>query len=145
MRRSPLRGNLTVNRLYWHFTLMPSRISEKLPLMNLFKRRWLTFTDSFTVIAVERKGVIWYHESNLTPPNHYLNRCWLTVNLSIKNKLKHYADVIMTTLASQITSLTVVYSIVYSGVDQRKHQSSASLAFVRGIHRDRWIPRTKGQ
>ena len=47
----------------------------------------------------------------------------------------HYDDVIMTTLASQITSLTVVYSIVYSAVDQRKHQSSASLAFVRGIHR----------
>ena len=41
----------------------------------------------------------------------------------------------MTTLASQITSLTVVYSIVYSGVIQRKHQSSASLAFVREIHR----------
>ena len=38
-------------------------------------------------------------------------------------------------LASQITSLTVVYSIVYSGVNQRKHQSSASLAFVREIHR----------
>ena len=43
----------------------------------------------------------------------------------------HYDDVTMTTLASQITSLTIVYSIVYSGVDQRKHQSSASLAFVR--------------
>ena len=51
----------------------------------------------------------------------------------------------MTTMASQITSLTVVYSIVYLGVDQRKHQSSASLAFVQGIHRDRWIPRTKGR
>ena len=38
-------------------------------------------------------------------------------------------------IASQITSLTTVYSIVYSGVDQRIHQSSASLAFVRGIHR----------
>ena len=38
-------------------------------------------------------------------------------------------------LASQITSLAVVYSIVYSGVNQRKHQSSASLAFVREIHR----------
>ena len=38
-------------------------------------------------------------------------------------------------MTSQITSLTmVVYSIVYSGADQRKHQSSASLAFVRGIH-----------
>ena len=59
--------------------------------------------------------------------------------------LWHYDDVIMTTIASQITSLTVVYSVVYSGADQRKHQSSASLAFERGIHRDRWIPRTKGQ
>ena len=38
-------------------------------------------------------------------------------------------------MASQITSLTIVYSTVYSGEDQRKHQSSASLAFVRGIHR----------
>ena len=56
-----------------------------------------------------------------------------------------YTDVIMTTMASQITSLTVVYSTVYSDADQRNHQSSASLAFVWGIHRDRWIPRTKGQ
>ena len=47
----------------------------------------------------------------------------------------HYGDVIMTTIASQITSLTIVYSTVYSGADQRKHQSSASLAFVRVIHR----------
>ena len=57
----------------------------------------------------------------------------------------HYDDVIMTTVASQITSLTVVYSTIYSDADQRKHQSCASLAFVWGIHRDRWIPRTKGQ
>ena len=34
----------------------------------------------------------------------------------------------------QITSLTIVYLTVYSGADQRKHQSSASLAFVMGIH-----------
>ena len=56
----------------------------------------------------------------------------------------HYTDVIITTVTSQTTSLTVVYSIVYSGADQGKHQSSASLAFVRGSHRDRWIPRRKG-
>ena len=37
--------------------------------------------------------------------------------------------------ASQITSLTIVYSAVYSGADRRKHHSSASLGFVRGIHR----------
>ena len=47
----------------------------------------------------------------------------------------HYDDVIMGTMASQITSLTFVYSTVYLGADQRKHQSSASLAFVWGIHR----------
>ena len=38
----------------------------------------------------------------------------------------------MSVMASQITSLTIVYSTIYSGADQRKHQSSASLAFVRG-------------
>ena len=47
----------------------------------------------------------------------------------------HYNDVIMGAIASQITSLTIVYSIVYFDADQRKHQSSASLAFVLGIHR----------
>ena len=46
----------------------------------------------------------------------------------------HYNDVTMGAIASQITSLThPVYSIVYSDADQRKHQSSTSLAFVRGI------------
>ena len=40
----------------------------------------------------------------------------------------------MGAIASQITSLTIVYSTVYSGADQRKHESSASLTFVRGIH-----------
>ena len=45
------------------------------------------------------------------------------------------SDVIMGAMASQITILTVVYPTFYSGADQRKHQSSASLAFVRGIHR----------
>ena len=47
----------------------------------------------------------------------------------------HYNDVIMGAIASQITSLRIVFSIVYLDTDQRKHQSSASLAFVRGIHR----------
>ena len=41
----------------------------------------------------------------------------------------------MNMMASQITSLTIVYSTVWSDANQRKHQSSALLAFVRGIHR----------
>ena len=47
----------------------------------------------------------------------------------------YYTDVITSMMASQITRLSIVYSTVYSGADQRKHQRSASLAFVRGILR----------
>ena len=47
----------------------------------------------------------------------------------------HRNDVIMAAIASQITSLAIVISTFYSEADQRKHQSSASLAFVPGIHR----------
>ena len=43
----------------------------------------------------------------------------------------------MSAIAFRITSLAIVYSSVYSGADQRKHQSPASLAFVQGIH---WWP-----
>ena len=46
----------------------------------------------------------------------------------------HYNDVIMSAMASQITSVSIVYPTVCFGADQRK-QNSASLAFVRGIHR----------
>ena len=42
----------------------------------------------------------------------------------------------MGAISFQITSLMIVYSAVYSDADQSKHQSSASLAFVQGIHRE---------
>ena len=41
----------------------------------------------------------------------------------------------MGAMAAQITSLTIVYSTAYSDADQRKYQSSVSLAFEQGIHR----------
>ena len=41
----------------------------------------------------------------------------------------------MEAMASQITTFTIVYSTAYLGADQRKHESSASLAFVWGINR----------
>ena len=47
----------------------------------------------------------------------------------------YYSDVIMGAIASQITSVSIVYSTFCPGADQRKHQSSVSLALVRGIHR----------
>ena len=76
---------------------------------------------------------------------HKWCQMWLLLSLDMKREVSvtlasinvscHYDDVIMGAMASQITSLTIVYSIVYSGADQRKHESSASLAFVQGIHR----------
>ena len=74
-------------------------------------------------ITTLRKWSMVYCDTRL----QYENWDW-THHFSIKY-------VIMGAIASQITSLTIVYSTVYSGADQRKHQSSASLAFVRGIHR----------
>ena len=62
-----------------------------------------------------------------------LNHWYRTIKITIFHR--HYNDVIMTTMASQITSLAIVYSTVYSDTDERKHQSSASLAFLRAIHR----------
>ena len=67
-------------------------------------------------------GSAWHHSQYWDDP-------------ATQRKTVHYSDVIMGTMASQITSLLIVYSTVYSSADQRKHQSSTSLAFVRGIHR----------
>ena len=49
--------------------------------------------------------------------------------------LEHYSGGIMSAMGSQTTSVCIIYSTVCSGTDQGKHQSSASLAFVRGIRR----------
>ena len=73
--------------------------------------------DKSTLVRV----MVWCRQATC----HYLSQCWLS----------HYNYVIMGAMASQITNLTIVYSTVYSAADQRKYQSSASLAFVRGIHR----------
>ena len=63
----------------------------------------------------------------------------------IINQLHYYNDVILNAMASHNTSLTIIYSTVYLGTDERKHQSSASLAFAGEVTGDRWILHTKGQ
>ena len=77
---------------------------------------------------------LWQHISGLVEDCRISNvLAMLILHFLLPQSL--YDDVMMGTTASQITSLTIVYSTVYSDTDQRKHQSSASLAFVRGIHR----------
>ena len=57
----------------------------------------------------------------------------------------HYNDVIMSAIASQIASLTIVYSIVHSDGDQRKHQTPRHWPLCGEFTGDRWIPRINGQ
>ena len=68
----------------------------------------------------------------------------ITQDAGEANLKDHYNDVIMSVMASQITGILIIYSTVCSGPDQRKHQSSASLDPVRGIHRWPVILCTKG-
>ena len=92
-------------------------------LLNDNKKKTSHLTLYFILVIsgyALRNILIWFYISSPTRHEHARS---------------HYDDVIMTVMASQITSPTIVYSTVYSGTDQRKHQSSASLAFVRGIHR----------
>ena len=100
--------------LKWSFSFtlceIPWRFSSILPNVKI-SWHFVKFPDNFLTL---RKFISPWHF-----PNGY----------------EHYNDVIMSAITSQITSLTIVYSIVYSDTDQRKLQSSASLAFVRGIHR----------
>ena len=77
--------------------------------------------------------------------NWQIERVSNTYNTRMKltQFVKNYNDVIICTMAFQITGVSIAGSTVYSGADQRNHQSSASLAFVRESNGDRWIPLTK--
>ena len=139
-----------------HIRVRP-RNRAVLELLNLFinlpemrywnytwQRKWSTYkyVYIYTVVILYPISLVW----------RYTGAKWhisSATRLDIKNVLYqisalipfmeespgHYDDVIMDSIASQITSLTIVYLTVHSGTDQRKHQSSASLAFVWEIHR----------
>ena len=62
-------------------------------------------------------------------------RCCLASSNGLYNWYAHYTDVITSAMASQIPDVSIVCSIGFSGADQGKHQSSASLLFVRKIPR----------
>ena len=87
-------------------------------------------------LALKRpQAIIWHNDVLIYWRIHSsLNLGW--VNLyPVTWRNSHYNDIIKGAIASQMTSLKIVYSTVYSDADQRNYQSSASLAFVRGIHR----------
>ena len=87
---------------------------------------------------------LWRHCNDLDLSSVAFNTFWMTVTCQIymhdewtseRGDICHYGDVIMRAMASRIAGVSIVCSTICSGTDQRKHQSSASLAIVRGIHR----------
>ena len=108
----------------------------------------VNITSKKTKCPYYRPFVRRIHQSPVVPPtkDHLCWKCTILIEIMQKvipgNKtfsdgiFYHYSDVIMSTVASPITSFTIVYSTVYSGKGERD-QSSTSLAFVRGIH---WWP-----
>ena len=95
---------------------------------------WWHITYLWTDVLV-RNCVDWYSTFQWLRARLQYLQCWCTRYHSLAlNHWNHYNDVIMGAVMSQITGLMIVYSTVYSDADQRKHQSSASLAFVWEIH-----------
>ena len=113
-RAIAFRGVVTILYSKTALFLLPVTILK----LVTFSILWLSWKFGFRFI------VSW---STSSFSNDFINTVWVAAF--------HYSDVIMGATASQITSLTIVFSAVYSDADQRKHQSSTSPAFVRGIHR----------
>ena len=81
-------------------------------------------------------NLLHFKESRVVTMNRDIN--WSvqdTVFCRFYTNVYHNNDVIMSAMASQIISLTIIYSTVYSGADQRTHQISTTLVFVWGLHR----------
>ena len=91
-------------------------------------RTHLPRRHQWNINAVSRLNILWNQDGTARQGLEMI--VLLVLSLSI-----HYGDAIMGAMAPRITSLTIVYSTVYSDADQIKHHSSASLAFVRRIHR----------
>ena len=98
---------------------------------HFLERKCLYFDSNFTEVCSQECTWWWAildSGNGLAPP---MDPDILRTNDVPVQWCIHYNDVIMGAIASQITSLTIVYSTVYSDADPRKHQSPASLAFVR--------------
>ena len=105
----------------------------------------------FMQIAINIRQLTWkYLKMKWTYPKYlskfqHPNRMHIELLLVLKQFCaSDVSDVIIIAIASQITGVSIVCSTICSGADQRKHQSSASLAFVMGIHRWEVSPH-KGQ
>ena len=126
------------------YTLIDFPIFTRLTSLALWQSNDCPSASKATLMNMD-KYLMWIHYERLHNHNKAKHNktvciflgiyCTPTTATTRQQQKIHYGDVIMGTIASQITSLTIVYSTVYSDADERKHQSFASLASVREIHR----------
>ena len=118
----------------------PIKFRRQPPCLHGVKKYW----QNHCQFIVPRKKI--QELSTKFDPSLSLVRSLGSSHLSDSNiHWEHYNEVIMDVMASQITSLTIVYSTVYSGADQRKHQAPGHWPLCGEFTGDRWITRTNGQ
>ena len=103
-----------------------------LSMNNMGNPAWNTYDTLYQMCASNRAVVILTNFFKLVVLDVVI---FITSCASITKISAHYSDVMTSAMASQNTGVLIVCSTVCSVADQRKHQSSASLAFVKGIHR----------
>ena len=96
--------------------------------------RTCTYTDGNHIWIFQLNLICFNFNHPAVPAANCMAPLYVCVSL-FPVLLCHYSDFTMSAMASQITGVSIIYSTVCSCADQRKHQSSASLAFVGGIHR----------
>ena len=131
------RRPFQINFLEWKILYFDSNVTSWSLFLRVpvtMRRIWNRWHNLFpwAIIGTKDGLICWriYASSGLTLLNIKQTVCGCQ-----SNKTPHWSDVIMSSMAPQITSVSIACWTVCSGADQRKHQSSASPAFVRGIHR----------
>ena len=126
-------------RIVWYFTCIYHQVFIR-DICKFLDRHLKIQRIHTTFLDLCNKGS-WFQLSSLENFNTWHERLGsfkpvpCQTNSGDKRSGLHYSIVIMATMASQNTSLTIVYSTVYSGADEKIPQSSASLSFACGIHR----------
>ena len=127
-----LRGVTFILVLVLVLSIWLYRYNRKCVIIHVSLHVWHCYCE---VSQINTCAICNLCKKNIKTPQIYSCLYALFTNVPNMNSFTHYNDVIMSAMASQISSLTIVYSTVYSRCRSKKHQSSASLAFVRGIHR----------
>ena len=104
-----------------------SPVHGEFPTQRPVTRSFDVFFDLCLNKRLSKQSWGWWFETLSRP---LWRRCNGLLTMAKSLSAEHYNDIIMSAMASQITSLTIVYPTVCLGADQRKYLSSASLAFV---------------